>query len=49
MTRKKRTPSDVTSVDPAREEYIRRLVAAAPPLTEEQKHRLSVLLNAGRV
>lgn len=29
------------------EDYIRKLVEAAPPLTEEQKRKLSVLLNAG--
>lgn len=31
------------------EDYIRSIVAAAPPLTDEQKARLAVLLNAGQV
>jgi hypothetical protein len=29
------------------EEYIRKLVDSAPPLTDEQRRRLSVLLNPG--
>jgi len=33
-------------VDPV-EEYIRKLVDSAPPLTDEQRRRLSVLLNPG--
>lgn len=28
------------------EDYIKALVDSAPPLTDEQKHRLSVLLNS---
>lgn len=31
------------------EDYIRKIVAAAPPLTEEQKSRLAVLLNTEQV
>jgi hypothetical protein len=47
-----RTPDDPDLVDARRalraaraEDYIRALVDAAPPLTDEQKRRLSVLLN----
>lgn len=31
------------------EDYIRKVVESAPPLTDEQKRRLSVLLNAPAV
>jgi hypothetical protein len=48
-----RTPDDPALADARRdlrvaraEDYIRALVDAAPPLTEEQLHRLSVLLTA---
>jgi hypothetical protein len=47
-----RTPDDPDLADARRalraaraEDYIRALVDAAPPLTEDQKRRLSVLLN----
>jgi hypothetical protein len=47
-----RTPDDPDLLDARRnlraaraEDYIRALVDGAPPLTDEQKHRLSVLLN----
>lgn len=31
------------------EDYIRKIVASAPPLTDEQKSRLAVLLNTEQV
>jgi hypothetical protein len=47
-----RTPDDPDLADARRalraaraEDYIRTLVDAAPPLTDDQKRRLSVLLN----
>ena len=29
------------------EDYVRRLVDAAPPLTEEQRHRIAAILRTG--
>lgn len=38
------TAADPSSTEDAREAYLRRVLADAPPLSDEQRHRVAALL-----